>query len=136
VSVKTFLYLCCIFITHCHVLDYFQCNHVSVAMRRGSERDNYDHVYSVNEQRGPIVYYASGNRYEGTWMDDKKNGQGVYYFASGNRYEGTWMDDNRMVKVFTTMPMGTVMRGPGLMAIGMVKVFTTMPMGAKKRSFM
>ena len=93
-SVKTFLYLCCIFITHCHVLDYFQCNHVSVAMRRGSERDNYDHVYSVNEQRGPIVYYASGNRYEGTWMDDKKNGQGVYYFASGNRYEGTWMDDN------------------------------------------
>ena len=64
------LFLCCIFITHCHVLGYSRCNHVSVAMhmRGGSARDKYGYEYSVNEQRGPKVYNQStrqwGNRYK------------------------------------------------------------------------
>ena len=54
------------------MLDYFQCNHVSVAMRRGSERDNYDHVYSVNEQRGPIVYNQSKHETMGEHVQTKE----------------------------------------------------------------
>ena len=71
-SVKTFLYLCCIFTTHCHVLDYFRCNHVSVAMRGIGARDKYGHEYSVNEQRGPIVYNQSKHETMGEQVQTKE----------------------------------------------------------------
>jgi hypothetical protein len=31
--------------------------------------------------------------YEGNWVNDKANGQGVYIHVNGARYEGQWMDD-------------------------------------------
>ena len=34
-----------------------------------------------------------GDRYEGEWKDDKRNGQGKYFWPSGNRYEGEFKDD-------------------------------------------
>ena len=38
------------------------------------------------------LYFANGNRYDGTFVDDKMNGKGDLYFANGNRYDGTlWM---------------------------------------------
>ena len=36
--------------------------------------------------------YANGNKYDGEWKDDKKNGRGVYTFANGNKYDGEWKD--------------------------------------------
>ena len=35
----------------------------------------------------------NGDWYEGTFVDGKRNGQGVYYHASGDRYEETYVDD-------------------------------------------
>ena len=37
---------------------------------------------------------ASGNRYEGSWSDDMKNGPGRFlYLDKGQVYTGTWVDD-------------------------------------------
>ena len=34
--------------------------------------------------------YPSGNLYEGDFVDDRKQGYGIFYFANGSRYEGQW----------------------------------------------
>ena len=31
------------------------------------------------------MYYNNGNRYEGDWKNDKKEGKGIYYFNNGDR---------------------------------------------------
>lgn len=37
---------------------------------------------------------ANGNRYEGNWEDDKKNGRGTFYFIKKNQeMSGVWLDD-------------------------------------------
>lgn len=38
-----------------------------------------------------MYIYTNGNRYEGSWLNDKKHGYGVYHYVSlGERYEGEW----------------------------------------------
>ena len=41
------------------------------------------------------MYWNDGDRYEGEWRNDKKEGKGIYYYNTepwkGDRYEG----DNR-----------------------------------------
>lgn len=38
-----------------------------------------------------ILRTSGGDRYEGSWMDDKKEGPGTYFFvATGKMYEGEW----------------------------------------------
>lgn len=34
--------------------------------------------------------WANGNRYEGEYKEDKKDGAGVFYFADGKVYKGSW----------------------------------------------
>lgn len=35
-----------------------------------------------------------GNRYEGHWSEDKKEGPGRYYYFTTNKlYEGEWLND-------------------------------------------
>ena len=48
----------------------------------------------VNDRRQGqgTYYYNSGNRYEGEWKEGKKHGQGTFYFNNGNRYEGEWKE--------------------------------------------
>ena len=37
---------------------------------------------------------ANGNRYEGSWQKDMKNGEGkFFYLDKGQVYTGTWVDD-------------------------------------------
>ena len=42
-----------------------------------------------------ICNYHNGNRYEGYWKNDKKEGFGIYYFLNGDRYEGEWKNNLR-----------------------------------------
>ena len=35
-----------------------------------------------------------GNKYNGNWKNDKKNGKGTYRWAMGNKYDGEWKEDN------------------------------------------
>lgn len=37
--------------------------------------------------------YASGDVYEGVWVDDIRSGRGKCAFANGNTFEGEWVDD-------------------------------------------
>ena len=36
--------------------------------------------------------WANGDRYEGQWDGDKRNGKGTKHFANGDKYEGEWVD--------------------------------------------
>eukprot|EP00826_Nyctotherus_ovalis_P014242 TRINITY_DN1394_c0_g1_i12.p1 TRINITY_DN1394_c0_g1~~TRINITY_DN1394_c0_g1_i12.p1 ORF type:complete len:126 (-),score=63.34 TRINITY_DN1394_c0_g1_i12:124-477(-) len=36
------------------------------------------------------LYYNTGERYEGEWQNNKKNGQGTLFYANGDVYEATW----------------------------------------------
>ena len=37
--------------------------------------------------------YPNGDRYEGEWKDDTKNGQGTYIKADGKVYKRLWKND-------------------------------------------
>jgi hypothetical protein len=37
-----------------------------------------------------IYIYADGVRYDGQYLNDKKQGYGVYYWTDGRKYDGYW----------------------------------------------
>ena len=37
--------------------------------------------------------WKSGDRYEGSWVDNKSTGYGVQTWTNGDRYEGQWLND-------------------------------------------
>jgi hypothetical protein len=42
----------------------------------------------------PLQFAANGDRYEGHWAKDLKDGAGTFYYAQkGKRYEGVWKED-------------------------------------------
>lgn len=47
----------------------------------------------MKEGKG-IEIKLNGDRYEGEWINDKRNGKGVHIDKYGNRYEGEWKDGN------------------------------------------
>ena len=41
-----------------------------------------------------IYYWNTGEKYEGQWKNDKRNGQGTLYDKDGNvKLEGEWNND-------------------------------------------
>lgn len=41
-----------------------------------------------------ITFVANGNRYEGEWQNNLKNGFGkFFYYEKGQLYEGVWVND-------------------------------------------
>ena len=43
-----------------------------------------------------MYYYITGNKYDGDWIDDKKNGKGTYYYKiTGEKYTGEWLNGER-----------------------------------------
>lgn len=38
-------------------------------------------------------FYPDGDKFEGTFRNELKNGRGVYYFRYGGRFEGIFKDD-------------------------------------------
>lgn len=34
----------------------------------------------------------AGSKFEGTWENDRINGEGISYYPNGNRYEGEWQN--------------------------------------------
>jgi hypothetical protein len=39
------------------------------------------------------MYYANGDRFDGNWELDKKQGHGIMFYANGEVVEGEWVGD-------------------------------------------
>jgi hypothetical protein len=37
-----------------------------------------------------VYVYMDGSKFEGTWENDRINGEGTSWYPNGNRYEGEW----------------------------------------------
>ena len=44
------------------------------------------------------MYWENGDRYEGEWKNDEREGKGIYYLNNGDRYEGEWKNGNKKEK--------------------------------------
>ena len=40
-----------------------------------------------------IIYFNSGDKYDGEFKDYSKNGKGIFYFNNGDKYDGGYKDD-------------------------------------------
>ena len=50
---------------------------------------------NLREGKSGTYYFLNGDRYEGNYLKDRREGTGTYYWASGDRYEGEWLNDKR-----------------------------------------
>ena len=41
--------------------------------------------------RGSTTTYRDGVEYDGSWVDDKKHGEGTYTYVGGRKYVGRWL---------------------------------------------
>lgn len=39
--------------------------------------------------------YSNGDKYEGSWVNGKKHGFGIYIYSDKSKYEGEWANDMR-----------------------------------------
>jgi len=42
-----------------------------------------------------VLGLISGGRYNGNWVADIRNGQGVQYYDNGTKYDGEWKDNKK-----------------------------------------
>lgn len=74
--------------------------------------DKYEGEYKDNKRNGKGTYYhANGDRYEGEWINGKKCGKGVLYYANGDKYDGEWENDERSGKGSLTYVNGNRYEG-------------------------
>ena len=48
------------------------------------------------------MYYNNGDRYEGDWNNNKKEGKGVYFHRNGDREMGNYLDGKSYRKICYT----------------------------------
>ena len=57
---------------------------------------NYTGCITGDCSSGTGTYvWKNGEKYEGSWSNNKRNGQGTMYYTSGDRYTGAWTSDMR-----------------------------------------
>ena len=54
------------------------------------------------------MYYNNGDRYEGDFRNDKREGKGIFYFNNGDRQMGDYYNDNPIGKHVTLTQYGEV----------------------------
>jgi hypothetical protein len=60
---------------------------------------------------GPRGSNSTGKIYEGTFLENKFDGQGTYYWPDGHRYQGKWKNNHRHGLGEIVYPDGRVERG-------------------------
>lgn len=50
--------------------------------------------------------YVNGDKYNGTWIDGKRDGDGTCEFRAGGYYEGMWANNHRDGNGFCKFPNG------------------------------
>ena len=43
-----------------------------------------------------MFYFSNGNRYEGNFKNDKREGEGILYYNNGDRMMGDYIDDKKI----------------------------------------
>ena len=69
---------------------------------------------------------ADGQRYEGQWQNNEKNGQGTLHFVNGNRFSGGVKTTELAAKAPTFSPMEIIMSALGYAVSAMVMAPTPM----------
>lgn len=78
--------------------------------------DKYDGDWYKDKRQGRGVYtYANGAQYKGQWMNDMKNGNGFFNWGDGTTYDGQWLDNQRSGKVLSNMLMAMCISATGRM---------------------
>lgn len=54
-----------------------------------------------------MMAYATGDKYEGGWVNNKPEGKGVMAAAQGDRHEGSWVGGKQEGKGSASLPMET-----------------------------
>ena len=44
------------------------------------------------------MFYENGDRYEGDFKDNKKEGKGIMHYKNGKKKKGDWKDDELLKK--------------------------------------
>ena len=58
--------------------------------------DVYEGNFVENVKEGKGIYkYSNGDRYEGEFFEDQKDGYGIYYYKNGEKYEGEYKNDKK-----------------------------------------
>ena len=58
--------------------------------------DRYDGTWKNDVREGNgTLYMASGDKFKGAWANDAMHGAGVYSYAFGDRMEGGWKEGKR-----------------------------------------
>ena len=39
--------------------------------------------------------YSNGDKYEGSWKNGMRSGEGSYLYYNGDKYFGLWVDDRK-----------------------------------------
>jgi hypothetical protein len=64
-------------------------------MRESTRTINFTGRGSIGFNLFLLLRFKNGDRYKGSWMENKKHGKGVYYFSNGDRYEGAYLGNVR-----------------------------------------
>jgi len=51
-------------------------------------------VYCIVSNIG-VLFCADKGKYDGEWVEDKKEGRGVFNYSNGEIYDGDWSDDKK-----------------------------------------
>lgn len=69
-------------------------------------------LYRNSQWTGKKTYtFASGNKYEGDFLNGKPHGKGIYTFADGEKYEGDFLNGTQHGKGIYTFPSGSKYEG-------------------------
>ena len=50
-----------------------------------------------------MMYYSNGDRYEGEWNNDMKNGEGTMCYKNGKIEQGNWEEDKFKPSLFARL---------------------------------
>ena len=54
------------------------------------------------------MYYEDGDKYDGEWKNDKREGKGILYYENGDREMGDFLNNNPKGKHVTLTSNGEV----------------------------
>ena len=55
-------------------------------------------IKMIKRREREFIIFFNGDRYEGDWKNDNKEGKGIYYYNNGDRMMGDYSNDKPIGK--------------------------------------